>query len=425
MAEVGTTAPRAEARTPAAPVLAIVQRPSSRAAERPWIFVCLWAVCWAVVGLGVGLIISFAQGGLTLLAPGRVTGPIVQLSILFAEVVGLTSLASSRLIFPYFSALPYIPRALLQVATLFGGSLFGSILVLAVFPLFTLHQARLIIVMVLVNAALALAVGIAVHTYESLKAQIERTYIDLRKQEGMEREMEIAREVQEQLFPKSIPTVRGLEIAGICLPAAGVGGDYYDYLPVSDDLLGLVVADVSGKGISAALLMASLQASVRNVLGPGTSPSEANAQLNQILYRSTTASRYATLFMGLFDVRDRTLRYSNAGHNPAMILGSNGSQKLTEGGLPLGILEGVRYAEGCHTLEPGDLLVMYTDGAVEAADPSGCEFSLDQLVGFLRERRDARDLTVLIRETLDTVRDWTRGSAQQDDITLVVARAVA
>src|SRR5437667_6770815 len=256
MAEVGTAAPPVKSRTssPGAPAGSAI--PPSRATQRPWVFVCLWALSWGGVGLGVGLIISFTQGGIGLFAPGKITGPIVQLSILFAEVVGLTSLASSRLIFPYFASLPYVPRLFLQVATLFGGALFGSILVLAAFPLFSLHQARLIIVMVLVNATLALAVGIAVHTYESLKAQIERTYIELLKKEAMEREMEFAREVQEQLFPKSVPAMRGLELAGLCLPAAGVGGDYHHHLPLSEDRIGLVVADVSGKGISAALLIA-------------------------------------------------------------------------------------------------------------------------------------------------------------------------
>lgn len=396
----------------------------SGAAERPWVFVCVWALAWAAVGLGVGLIISFAQGDVGLFAPGRDTWPIVQLSVLFAEVVGVTALVSSRMIFPYFARLPYVPQLLLQVATLSGGALFGSVLALAVRPLFALHQARLIIVMVLVNATLALAVGIVVHTYESMKAQLERTFIALRAKEAMDREMDIAREVQEQLFPKSVPRINGIEVAGVCLPAAGVGGDYYDYISLSDDRLGLVVADVSGKGISAALLMASLQASVRNVMGPDSTPCDVNAQLNQILYRSTTASRYATLFVGLFDAPTRTFRYSNAGHNPALIIGRNGAQKLCEGGLPLGILEGVHYTEGSKVLEPGDLLLMYTDGAVEATDHTGCEFSLDRLAEFMQKQRHAVELPGLLQEALAMLRDWTKGSPQQDDITLVVARPV-
>jgi sigma-B regulation protein RsbU (phosphoserine phosphatase) len=241
----------------------------------------------------------------------------------------------------------------------------------------------------------------------------------------MDREIEIAREVQENLFPKSVPRIHGLEVAGVCLPAAGVGGDYYDYLPLSENCLGLVVADVSGKGISAALVMASLQASVRNIIGPEATPRGVNAQLNRIIYGSTTPSRYATMFLGMFDASSRTLRYSNAGHNPALLIGGNGAQKLTEGGLPLGILDGVSYAEGSRVMEPGDLLLMYTDGAVEATNASGHEFSLDRLADLIQRQRGAADLDLLLQETVDRLQDWTRGVPQQDDITLVVARAIA
>ena len=133
----------------------------------------------------------------------------------------------------------------------------------------------------------------------------------------------------------------------------------------------------------------------------------------------------SALFLGFFDPRDRTLCYSNAGHNPAMIVGRGGAVKLSDGGLPLGIMETVRYEEGHCVVEPGDLLLLYTDGAVEAADPDGREFGLDRLVDFIQRRRDFLDLPTLIQETLDELSGWTRESAQQDDITLVVARAVA
>lgn len=400
----------------------------SRAAERPWRFVLFWTLCWAGVGLSVGVAIvwfySSTEGdgfALRTLVGSRIP----RLSVLFAEVVGLTALSSSRWIFPYYKTLPYLPRVLLQIVTLVGGALFGTIVAVASYPLFALHEWRPILVVSLINAVLALVVGIAVDTYETMKGQIEKSYIELRKSETFEREMEIAREVQEQLFPKSVPKVRGLELAGLCLPAAGVGGDYYDYLPLSDDRVGLVIADVSGKGISAALLMASLQASVRNVLGPEATPSSVNRRLNEILYRSTTASRYATLFLGLFDASDRTLRYSNAGHNPAMIVRSTETTKLTEGGLPLGILDASDYSEGSQVLEVGDLLLLYTDGAVEAADPSGREFGLDRLVDLFQAGARSHDLGSLIHTTVTALQDWTHGSPQQDDITLVIARAVA
>lgn len=387
------------------------------ASKSPWRFVVLWMIGWTVVGTAVGLVIVATQGSFAQL------GPIMKQSVLFAQVVGITALFSSRLMFPYYASLPYIPRLLLQIATVGGGAFLGTAVVLMMGGLFTIHNIRIVLVMIVVNTALALLVGIGVNTYESMKRQIERSFEDLRKREAFDREMEIAREVQEQLFPKSDPKVLGLEVAGVCLPAAGVGGDYYDYLSFSDSSLGLVVADVSGKGISAALLMASLQASVRNVIGPDTHPSEANQTLNQILYRATTASRYATLFLGLFDGRNRLLRYSNAGHNPPMILRGGSSQKLSEGGLPLGILDGSHYFEGSRTLEPGDLLLMYTDGAVEAADPSGREFGLDRLVASASSRSNGENLRDLVQHLVADVQKWTHDSPQQDDITLVLARA--
>ena len=185
--------------------------------------------------------------------------------------------------------------------------------------------------MALVNGSLALVVSIAVNTYESMKRQLEPTFVDLRKKEAFEREMEIAREVQQQLFPKSVPRVRGLEIAGICLPAAGVGGDYFDFLPPPDERIGMVIADVSGKGISAALLMASLQASVRSA-GPGGPPCEINRRLNEILHNSTSASRYATLFLATLRPAGPHLHYSNAGHHPPISLGPHARQRLSQGG---------------------------------------------------------------------------------------------
>lgn len=387
------------------------------ASSSPWKFVLLWMTGWGLVGTAVGLVIVATQGSFLQL------GPIMKLSILFAQVVGITALFSSRLMFPYYATLPYVPRLLLQIATVGGGAFLGTVVVLMMVPLFTIHNLRIILVMVLINATLALLVGIGVNTYESMKRQIERSYDDLRKKEAFDREMEIAREVQEQLFPKSVPKVAGLEVAGVCLPAAGVGGDYYDYLSFSEDRLGLVIADVSGKGISAALLMACLQASVRNVIGPDTDPSDANHKLNQILYRSTSASRYATLFLGLFDGRDRLLRYSNAGHNPPMIVRGSTAQKLSEGGLPLGILEGTRYFEGRRVLESGDVLLLYTDGAVEAADPAGREFGLERLVASITSRANGQDLADMVQHLVADVRDWTHDSPQQDDITLVLARA--
>ena len=248
MAEAHNKAERSRAPAELVPEATLPAISLTKSAERPLRFVIVWALVWAAIGFAVGLVILIAQRKV-----GEPTqDPIISLSVLFAEVVGLTALSSSRQIFPHITALPYLPRVGLQIATVAGGALLGAIVSVFMFPLYALHNLPLISVMVVVNATLALVVGIAINTYESMKRQIERSYGELRKKEAFEREMLIAREVQEQLFPKAVPRVSGLEIAGVCMPAAGVGGDYYDYLSFSDERVGLVVADVSGKGISAA-----------------------------------------------------------------------------------------------------------------------------------------------------------------------------
>ncbi len=397
----------------------------SGAAEKPWRFIAGWVLGWALVGIAVGLVIVVFQATMSRESLRSISmfGTIVQLSVLFAEVVGLTALSSSRLIFPYFMALPYLPRLLLQIASVGGAACFGTLVVSLMYPLYSINNFRLILMMALVNGTLALVVSIAVNTYESMKRQLERTYVELRKKEAFEREMEIAREVQEQLFPKSVPRVRGMEIAGVCLPAAGVGGDYYDYLPLSDERVGLVVADVSGKGISAALLMASLQASVRSVIGPKTSPCEANVRLNEILYHSTTASRYATLFLGLFDGRDSTFRYSNAGHNPPMMLCRGGPRGSARGACRSGSSRASATSRGGRSSSRGTCSCSTPTGRSRPPTPaaastasSGCS-PCCSTTGRARSARADR---------ADGPRGpgWTQGAAQQDDITIVLARAV-
>src|SRR5262249_20066573 len=143
-------------------------------------------------------------------------------------------------------------------------------------PLFTMARPRTIAMIVIVNAVLAVAVGLALHIYDTMRQQLESSYLALRAKEAIERELEIARDVQRELLPRVVPRVSGLQLAGACHPAVGVGGDYYDFIPFAEDRIGLVIADVSGKGIPAALLMAGLQASVRSLALPSLLPSEVN-----------------------------------------------------------------------------------------------------------------------------------------------------
>jgi serine phosphatase RsbU (regulator of sigma subunit) len=384
------------------------------AGARAWRFTVLWAAGWAVAGFAVATGIMFSRGSSDF-------GPLLLSSVLFAEVVGSTALVSARLVFPFYARLPFALRVVLQILTLVVGTVAGSGVIFAAQPLYLLANYRLVAVIVLINAVLAVLVGILLHTYDAMRRQLEANFRSLRVKEALEREVEIAREVQRELLPRGYPVVRGLEIVGACIPAIGVGGDYYDFLPLQDERIGLVIADVSGKGIPAALLMAGLQASVRSLALPGVSPCEVNRRLNDMLHQSTSASRYATLFFGLYDPQDRSLHYSNAGHFPPIHIGAHGAAYLSQGGLPIGLMPSSLYGEGRRELGLGDLLALYTDGVVETPNGGGEEFGNARLVEILT-RHQAAPLQELLDRVIDAVNVWSGGGAPHDDITLVLAR---
>jgi sigma-B regulation protein RsbU (phosphoserine phosphatase) len=242
----------------------------------------------------------------------------------------------------------------------------------------------------------------------------------------MNREIEIAKEVQERLFPQSYPEIPGVELAGRCRPAAGVGGDYYDFLALKDGLLGIAVGDVSGKGIPAALLMAGLQASLRGQTLSGTSSlATLMANVNALLLDASPANRYATFFYGQYDPRTRRLLYVNAGHNAPMLLRGPGEapQRLAEGGPVVGLLQPAAYQEGQITLEPGDLLVGFTDGISECMSTADEEWGEPRLIETLRACRD-RPAHAVIDQVMGAADAFASGAKQHDDMTLVVMRVL-
>jgi serine phosphatase RsbU (regulator of sigma subunit) len=389
-------------------------QPATPAGAGAWRFTVFWAIGWALAGFAVAAGITFSGGSTDFV-------PLLRSSLLFAEVVGCTALVSARLVFPFYARLPFALRVVLQILTLVVGTVAGSGVIFAAQPLYLLANYRLVAVIVLINAFLAVLVGIVLHTYDAMRRQLEANFRSLRVKEALEREVEIAREVQRELLPRGAPVVRGLELAGICIPAIGVGGDYYDYLPLQDERIGLVIADVSGKGIPAALLMAGLQASVRSLALPGVAPCEINRRLNDMLHQSTSASRYATLFFGLYDPQDRSLHYSNAGHFPPIHIGAHGTAYLSQGGLPIGLMPSSLYGEGRRELGLGDLLALYTDGVVETPNAAGEEFGSARLVEILTRHQDA-SLADLLARVIEAVGGWSGGGPPHDDVTLVLAR---
>jgi phosphoserine phosphatase RsbU/P len=246
-------------------------------------------------------------------------------------------------------------------------------------------------------------------------------------QERLQHDVEIAEEVQRRLFPRRDPEIRGLDCHGLCQPARGVAGDYYDYLSLEKGRTGIAVGDVAGKGLPAALLMASLQGSLRSLVTMSTDgaagASRLVADLNTQLHALTEPNRFATFFWAVFDDTGRGLTWVNAGHNAPMLVRASGTvERLNPSGPPLGAIPVAAYRSSSTTIADGDLLVIFTDGVTEAVDEAEQEFGEKRLETLLRESRfDTADL--VCRRVVSAVRDFEAGAPQNDDITLVAVRA--
>jgi sigma-B regulation protein RsbU (phosphoserine phosphatase) len=267
-------------------------------------------------------------------------------------------------------------------------------------------------------SAVASQTGLALENAE-LTESVRR---EIAQRERLDRELEIAREVQQRLFPQKLPVVNGLDFAGYCRPAEGVGGDYYDFIHLPDSSLGIAVGDVSGKGIAAALMMASLQASLRGqTIKPCETLSEMIQNINGLMYDASAENRYATFFYAQYHPATRALRYVNAGHNPPMVLRGQEFIRLEDGGTVVGLFPEFAFCEGLVQLEPGDVLVAFTDGISEAMNGVEEEFDEARLMDALK-KMETRTAAEIISRILIEVDGFTAGARQHDDMTLVVVR---
>jgi sigma-B regulation protein RsbU (phosphoserine phosphatase) len=287
-------------------------------------------------------------------------------------------------------------------------------------------------------------------SFNSMTASLEQLIEEQKQKQRLENELAIAQEVQEQLYPRHISQLASLEVYGFCRPARTVSGDYYDFLKLDSEKLLLAVGDISGKGISAALLMATIHSAVRAYslegipilreavavgagLGSGTmlgtrrqgtevSPGNLLALLNHQLYESTPMEKYATLFLGVYDGEDRKFTYSNGGHLPPIVLAEDGSlRRLESGGTVVGLFDNCSYEEGSVQLRRGEIFLAYSDGVTEPENDFG-EFGEQRLIELVQENRDlplAR-ITEIVTAAVD---DWIGANEQPDDVTLVLARA--
>ena len=253
------------------------------------------------------------------------------------------------------------------------------------------------------------------------KVMLHEHLIEKKRLEG---QLEVARQVQLELLPAKDPQLEGYDISAYNFPTEEVSGDYYDWVRIYEDQIGLVIADVSGKGVPAALLMAFLRASLRAATHIGYSPHISMAKVNYLLWESIERNQFVTAFYGILDVTNRTLTYTNAGHNPPILLKQNGELRIMDrGSVPLGMFKDTRYHEYYLTTEPGDVLVLYTDGVTEAHNLNGDEFGRDRLAQAVRRhsRLGARELIAALQTE---VIEWTEGRGATDDVTFFVIKAL-
>jgi sigma-B regulation protein RsbU (phosphoserine phosphatase) len=244
------------------------------------------------------------------------------------------------------------------------------------------------------------------------------------EKQRLEAQLEVAREVQLQLLPGRDPQIEGYDISAYNFPTEEVSGDYYDWVRIYDDQIGIVIADVSGKGVPAALLMAFLRASLRAATHIGYAPHISMSKVNYLLWESIERNQFVTAFYGILDATNRTLSYSNAGHNPALLMRVDGTARFEEkGGVPLGMFKDSRYYEYFETIEPGEVFVLYTDGVTEAMNAAGEEYGRDRMVAAVRECREqpAREMIDFLHRDLMV---WTEGQGAHDDVTFFIIKAL-
>jgi sigma-B regulation protein RsbU (phosphoserine phosphatase) len=287
-------------------------------------------------------------------------------------------------------------------------------------------------------------------SFNSMTASIEKLIQEQKEKQRLENELAIAQEVQAQLFPRQVSELESLEVHGFCRPARTVSGDYYDFVSASSHKLILAVGDISGKGISAALLMATIHSAVRAysmenmpqlrepvavgaVAGSGrvmaawpegveVSPSALLSLLNHQLYESTPPEKYATLFLGIYDGRVHRLTYSNGGHLPPILISKDGTiRRLEAGGTVVGLFDTLTYDEDAVEMHPGEIFLAYSDGVTEPENDFG-EFGEQRLIDLVRENRHL-PLPQISQIVTTAVDDWIGDKEQPDDVTLVLARA--
>lgn len=267
-------------------------------------------------------------------------------------------------------------------------------------------------------------------SFNAMTSSIEKSIEDTKRRQQLEAELEVAREVQARLFPARPPVLDGLEVLGVCHPAQSVSGDFFDYVTLERDVLAISFGDVSGKGISAALVMASLHSIVRSQLAllrpDGASEMDSSvarvvAEANRQLCDGTSPEKYSTLLFGAYDTRSGTLAYSNAGHLPPLLVRDGQITPLEVTGMVVGLFPDAPYTASTVQLQPGDLLVAFTDGVTEPENAASDEYGEERLRNML-QRANGRPVNEIIEGVMNDVLAWTGEATLQDDMTMLAVR---
>jgi serine phosphatase RsbU (regulator of sigma subunit) len=254
------------------------------------------------------------------------------------------------------------------------------------------------------------------------KALLHRQVLEKQR---LDDQLKVAHEVQSGLLPGAPPDLPGYDVAAVNIPTQAIGGDYYDYVPLDGDRLGLVVADVSGKGVPAALIMATFRAALRTEMRRRARLPAVASQLNGAVLEFRDAARFVTAVCGVLEAASGRITYVNCGHNPPLLLRHGGGREtLRRGGAALGLFAGERFRSGTADLEPGDSLVLYTDGVVEPADGRDEEFGVERLEATIRAASE-RPASEMLRSVLEATRAFSGRDRYDDDFTLVVVKRTA
>ena len=327
--------------------------------------------------------------------------------------------------FPY-NILIFVPLLIVLTVPIY---LITSVVVWLVAPPFPLALSDLIMSQWKFSFVVTFAFGVPSFLYHSTKEHLERRNVELQKTvergsarlEMQEAELERASEIQQSLLPRNIPQLRGFEVAGAWQPASTVSGDYYDVLRLDDHRLGICIADVVGKGVSAALLMANVQAAVRAFASDGESPARVCAKVNRLLHENIATGKFVTFLYGILDGEAHTFQYCNAGHLYPILLSRGAVRMLEQGGAVLGVFPAWIYEDSTVELRAGDRLLLFTDGITEASDANGQEFEETSIATFAKANStlSAKELNSRLLAKVTAFCD----AQFRDDATLLVIAA--